>query len=93
MPELDIVVTHPSGLHARPASQFVRLAKKFPCNITVHNQNNLDQTVNAKNILGVLTLGVEQGNIIHIKTDGEKSEEALLSLKKLIETDFKGEIS
>ena len=37
MPSLDITVTHPVGLHARPAADFVKLAAKFPCDIKISN--------------------------------------------------------
>lgn len=88
MQSSDILVTHPVGLHARPAAEFVKTAGKFPCNITVCNLTTAGKTVNAKSILSVLTLGVQQGHTIRIETDGEKEEEALAGLKDLIQTNF-----
>jgi phosphotransferase system HPr (HPr) family protein len=75
-------------LHARPAAEFVKTAGKFPCNITVCNLTTSGKTVNAKSILSVLTLGVQQNHTIRIETDGEKEEEALKALKELIENNF-----
>lgn len=93
MPELNIVIKHPTGLHARPASQFVRTAAKFPCDITVRNLTCISPSVNAKSILSVLTLGVVQNNMIQIVATGEKAIEALASLKDLIEANFADNIT
>lgn len=84
----DILVTHPVGLHARPAAEFVKTAGKFPCNITVCNLTTTGKTVNAKSILSVLTLGVQKGHTIRIETNGEKEEEALAALKELVLNNF-----
>jgi len=88
MPSVDIIVTHPVGLHARPAAEFVKLASSFPCNIRVRNLTSDGSSVNAKSILSVLTLGVQQGNKIRIETEGEQAEEALQALQRLIENNF-----
>ncbi len=88
MQSSDITVTHPVGLHARPAAEFVKTAGKFPCSITVCNLTAAGKTVNAKSILSVLTLGVQQGHTIRIETDGEKEAEALTALKDLIQANF-----
>ncbi len=84
----EILITHPVGLHARPAAEFVKTAGKFPCSITVCNLSTAGKTVNAKSILSVLTLGVQQGHIIRIETDGEKEGEALAALQELINSNF-----
>jgi len=88
MQSSDIIVTHSVGLHARPAAEFVKTAGKFPCNITVCNLTTAGKSVNAKSILSVLTLGIQQGHIVHIETDGEQETEALKALKDLIENNF-----
>jgi phosphocarrier protein HPr len=88
MQSSDIKVTHPVGLHARPAAEFVKTAGKFPCNITICNLTTTGKTVNAKSILSVLTLGVQQGHTIRIETDGEKEGEAMAALKDLIVNNF-----
>ena len=88
MPLITLVVNHPAGLHARPAALFVKMAKTFPCNITIRRLDSEKPPVSAKNILGVLTLGVNQGYSIEIEAQGEGAETALQSLKKLVESDF-----
>jgi phosphocarrier protein HPr len=88
METIDITVQHPAGLHARPASKFVRLAASFPCTIQVSDLTKGSTTVNAKSILNVLSLGVEQGHQIHIEADGERAAEAVAALRELVETNF-----
>lgn len=88
MPSIEINVMHSVGLHARPASQFVQLAMKFPCEIMLSNLTSGSEPVNAKSILGVLSLGVNQGNKIRIDANGESSEDAIESLTSLVNDNF-----
>ncbi len=88
MREIEVVVRHEVGLHARPASLFVKLASKFPCNINVRNLTTGSQAVNAKSILSVLSLGVNRDNSIAIQADGEQADEALKALQQLVEDNF-----
>jgi len=88
MQSFDIIITHPVGLHARPAAEFVKLAAKFPCDIKISNLTAAGKTVNAKSILSVLTLGVQKDHVVHIETNGEREDEALLALRDLIESNF-----
>lgn len=90
MAEIEIVVEHEVGLHARPAAVFVKTATQFPCDIMVSKirAGNDSTAVNAKSILSVLSLGVEQGDVIKIKTTGKEAQEALTALKTLIESNF-----
>jgi phosphocarrier protein HPr len=85
MKTIDITVKHQVGLHARPASLFVKTSQRFDSNITVtHN----DKTVNAKSILSVLGLGVTKNANISICADGADADDALKSLKELVENNF-----
>lgn len=91
MPETfsaTLSVRHSAGLHARPAAQFVKLAGRFPCKITVRKLNSDKPPANAKSPLSVLTLGVNQGDAIELVTEGEQAEEALAALVALIESNF-----
>jgi phosphotransferase system HPr (HPr) family protein len=88
MPETTLIVRHEVGLHARPASLFVQTAKQFDADIQVSHS---DQQANAKSILGVLTLGAEQGAEITICAEGQDAEEALRALEALVESNFKPE--
>jgi phosphotransferase system HPr (HPr) family protein len=85
---LKIKVTHPAGLHARPASLFVQTANKFSSEVSVKNLTDKSDVVNAKSILNVLTLGVMKDHEIEITANGDDAESALQALKVLIEDNF-----
>jgi phosphocarrier protein len=76
-----IKVTNPLGLHARPASIFVKIANKYEADIQVTKD---DQTVNGKSIMGLLTLAAEQGSAIEIVADGRDAEAALAELERFL---------
>jgi len=73
------------GLHARPAALFVQTAKRFNCDIRVTHG---EREANAKSILGVLTLGANQGAVITIRAEGEDADQALAALEALVESNF-----
>ena len=85
MPEIKLIVTHEVGLHARPASIFVQTASKFSSDIGVSYG---ETTVNAKSILAVLTLGVNQGAEIIVNAEGDDASEALKALEELVLANF-----
>ena len=76
------------GLHARPAAIFVQNANKFRSRITIRNVSIGGTFVNAKSILHVLTLGVEQGHEVEILVEGEDEATAAAALKQLLVSDF-----
>jgi phosphotransferase system HPr (HPr) family protein len=76
------------GLHARPAAIFVQSANKFRSRITIRNVSSGGTPVNAKSILHVLTLGVEQGHEVEILVEGEDEAAAAATLKQLLVSDF-----
>ena len=76
------------GLHARPAVQFVQTAAKFKARIHVRNATRGTHFVDAKDLLGVLSLTVAQNQQIEITTEGEDEQTALESIGRLIESDF-----
>jgi phosphocarrier protein HPr len=88
MPSVEVAVKHKVGLHARPAALFVKQAAKFPCKISVSNLSANGKGVNAKSILSVLGLGVQQGHVVRIEAEGEQAETALQALEKLINDNF-----
>jgi phosphotransferase system HPr (HPr) family protein len=88
MPSIELPVMHKVGLHARPASLFVKQAARFPCAISVSNLSGAGKGVNAKSILSVLTLGVQQGQVVRIEAEGDQAEAALQALGKLITDNF-----
>ncbi len=85
MPEITFNIKNKVGLHARPATVFVREASKFKSTIMVTCG---EKTVNAKSILSVLTLGAEQGAAITLNAEGEDAEAALKALEALNDTFF-----
>lgn len=70
------------GIHARPAGLLIKEASSFPCNITIAKDG---KTVDAKRILGVMSLGVKCGQEITITTEGEQEEEAASRLQAFLE--------
>jgi phosphotransferase system HPr (HPr) family protein len=86
--ELNIVVKHPVGLHARPAALFVQAAKRYAATVQVNNLTAGGDPVDAKSILGVLTLGVMQDHEIHILAEGEDAEQAVRELETLVNHNF-----
>lgn len=88
MPKMEIMVQHQVGLHARPAASFVKLASSFPCTITVTNLSTHSAPANAKSILGVLSIGVQQGHLIEVEAQGEQADDAITQLRRLIENNF-----
>ena len=92
MPSITIKVDHPVGLHARPAAEFVKKASKFNSDIQVQNITSEGDPVNAKSILSVLTLGVNQGHEIKIDAEGTDASEALKSLSDLVDSNFGEEL-
>ena len=87
MPEITLTVHHEVGLHARPAAVFVRTAKQFCSAIRVTHG---EREANAKSILSVLTLGVDQGAVITLYAEGEDADQALAALEALVEDNFGG---
>ncbi|HYE10414.1 MAG TPA: HPr family phosphocarrier protein, partial [Patescibacteria group bacterium] len=67
MVEVKLVMTNKSGLHARPAAEFTKLAARFKSKITLEGNG---KTADAKRILMVLTMGIRQGGELTIKADG-----------------------
>jgi phosphocarrier protein HPr len=86
MPEITLTIKNKVGLHARPASLFVKEASKYRCNIQI-SKNNCTEA-NGKSILGVLSLGADCGSIITVRADGVDAEKALTAIKILTENKF-----
>lgn len=81
-----VTVSHEKGLHARPASVFVQTASEFDCEIEVGRPDG--DAADAKSSIGVIALGVEPGDEIHITAEGDDSEAAVARLVDLVESDF-----
>jgi len=85
MYEKKAIVLKQVGLHARPATFLIQKANEFRCSIWIEKE---ERRVNAKSLLGVLSLGVAQGATISIIADGPDEVEAVDSLCELIFSDF-----
>ena len=82
MSKAIFTVQNPLGLHARPASLFVQTSTSFPCEILLSKNG---KQVNGKSIMGIMSLAIAKGDEIEIVTHGEKEEEALQELGKVIQ--------
>lgn len=85
MTELEIIITNKTGLHARPAAQFVQTAAKFACKVTVLGNN---KQTDGKSILGIMGMGVTQDAKLILRAEGEDEKECIIALKELIECNF-----
>ena len=81
----DVVVQNQVGLHARPATFFIQKANEFKSGIWVEKE---DRRVNAKSLLGVLSLGVVKGTTITLIADGSDEKAAVEALAALVNENF-----
>ena len=81
----DITVENQVGLHARPATFFIQKANEFKASIWVEKE---ERRVNAKSLLGVLSLGIVGNTSIRVIADGADEEAAVAALVKLVESGF-----
>ena len=81
----EVVVQNQVGLHARPATFFIQRANEYKSNIWVEQD---ERKVNAKSLIGVLSLGITKGTEITVLGDGPDEEEAVNTLVELIESNF-----
>ena len=81
----DVLVQNQVGLHARPATFFIQKANEFKSSIWVEKD---ERRVNAKSLLGVLSLGIVGGTSLDIIADGSDEQEAVDSLVALVESGF-----
>ncbi len=81
----DVMVQNQVGLHARPATFFIQKANAYKSSIWVEKE---DRRVNAKSLLGVLSLGIVGGTAIRVIADGVDEEEAVAGLVELVESGF-----
>lgn len=83
--ERKIIIKNKSGLHARPAAQFVQMANKYDSEITVTKGR---QKVNGKSIMGILMLAANKGAAVVISANGDDAENAVNELSKLLLEDI-----
>lgn len=81
----EVVVQNQVGLHARPATFFIQRANEYKSSVWIEKD---EKRVNAKSLLGVLSLGVTKGTNVTILADGSDEEEAVGDLVNLISSDL-----
>lgn len=81
MPKQPIIVRLKAGLHARPAALFVQEANKFASEVFVEKD---DKKVNAKSIMGIMSLAISAGTEVFISAEGPDAEQAIISLSNLV---------
>ena len=81
----DVEVKNQVGLHARPATFFIQKANEYKSSIWVEKE---ERRVNAKSLLGILSLGIVGGAKIRIIADGSDAQLAVDGLVKLVESGF-----
>lgn len=79
-------VVNPSGLHARPASVFVKKAMEFESDVTVRNVTGGSEPKNAKSIITMMALGMKRGDEIEIAAEGPDEAQAVQALVELVES-------
>ena len=83
--EKALKIQNELGLHARAATKLVQLASKFPCEITLVKDGH---EVNGKSIMGVLMLVASKGTTVAVRAKGDKADEAVAALARLIDDKF-----
>ena len=85
MKSTEIVIQQEEGLHARPASIFVRAAARFKSDVSLTAGGT---TVNGKSIMGLLMLALSAGTTVTLTTDGIDEQEALVALRDILSGSF-----
>ncbi|MDX3638061.1 HPr family phosphocarrier protein [Streptomyces sp. MB09-02B] len=86
MPETRVTIASEVGLHARPAATFVQAAAKQACQVSVGREETA--LVNAKSMLAVLSLALQHGEEVVLRTEGADAEAAIAGLADLLARDL-----
>lgn len=77
----SITISIPSGLEARPVALLVQVASRFDSKITIESG---ERTINAKSIMGMMTLGLAAGENVTVNADGEDEANAIAEIEKYL---------
>ena len=83
--EVTLKIENKAGLHARPAALFAQKASTFKSTIMILKG---EKSINAKSIIGIMGLGVKQGESLLLKIEGPDAEEAAITLGNLVTNNF-----
>lgn len=86
MYSMEVMIVNPSGLHARPASDFVAQAEEYECDITIGRPG--EEGVDAKSIVMLLTLGLGQNEKALLSAEGKDAQAAVERLAAMISDGF-----
>lgn len=81
MQHKEIEIINKLGLHARASAKFTKLASQFQCEVWLTRK---DRKINAKSIMGVMTLAASKGSIVEIETNGGDEDAAMAALVALV---------
>ncbi|MBK6400899.1 MAG: HPr family phosphocarrier protein [Rhodocyclaceae bacterium] len=85
MPRAEAEIVNKLGLHARASAKLTQLAGSYPCEVWMERNG---RRINAKSIMGVMMLAAGKGSTLIVDCDGERADEALAALLKLIADRF-----
>jgi len=88
MAQKDFTIQNKLGIHARPAAQFVKMANRFKCDISVEKDG---EEVDGKSIMGLMMLAAGHGSVIVVSAEGEDEAAALEAIGDLINRKFEEE--
>lgn len=80
----NITVKIPTGLEARPVAMLVQVASQFESSIYIESQDGTSKKVNAKSIMGMMTLGVNSGDKVVVTTSGPDEEDAIQKIEEYL---------
>ena len=81
----EVMVVNPLGIHARPAAALVQATLKFQSEVYIHFRGD---TVNAKSIMGLLTLSAGRGSRMMVNCSGPDADEAMKAVRELFDAGF-----
>lgn len=81
MKEFKFTITDPMGIHARPAGLLIKLTSQFASSVSMTKE---EKTVDAKRILGVMSLGVKQGQEVVMTVEGADEDQAMEAIQKFM---------
>ena len=85
--ERSVSIKNKYGLHARASTRLAQVAKQFQSSIRISRLGD-DEDVDAKSILGILTLGAEKGQALRVRACGEDADQAMAAVVRLVEENF-----
>ena len=93
--EVILAVANKYGMHARASTRFAQIAQKFAACVYVRRESKssdgnvvISEEVDAKSVLGLLSLGAECGDRVHERVSGDDAEKAMKELRDLVEQKF-----